>query len=74
VHIHDGTVPKEAAFDHALFLQSSEGVELTGWEESEQPAELFMTKLEASKGVVDGKEHCYRKKMRGRFENRDVIV
>jgi hypothetical protein len=74
VHIHDGTVPDKAGFDHMLFCQVTDEVETVMWEESPQPAELFMTKLDEAQGIMDPKGHCYRKIMKGRFENRDVIV
>jgi hypothetical protein len=73
VHIHDGTVPDKAGFDHMLFCQSS-GEDTMMWEESPQPAELFMKKLKEAQGIVDGQAHCYRKVMKGRFENRDVVL
>jgi hypothetical protein len=72
VHIHDGTVPEKAGFDHMLFCQAEAST--TSWEESPQPAEMFMKKLDQAQGIVDGKAHCYRKSMKGRFENKDVIL
>jgi hypothetical protein len=75
VHIHDGKVEEKAGFDHTLFLQASNGENILEWEESAQPAELFMTKLEKSgQGIVDGKDHVYRKGMKGKLKNEDVWV
>jgi hypothetical protein len=74
VHIHDGTVKDKARFDHALFAQASAGEDLTGWEETPQPAGMFMTKLDKVKGLVDPEAHCYRKPMRGVLKNEDMIV
>jgi hypothetical protein len=74
VHIHDGTVPDKAGFDHMLFCQATDEVETTMWQESPQPAEFFMTKLDEAHGIVDPKGHCYRKIMKGRFDNKDVII
>jgi hypothetical protein len=70
VHIHDGKVHDRAGFDHALYCQNSD----TGmrWEESPQPAEMFLRKMGETKGIVDGKAHVYRKKMIGNYKNEDV--
>ena len=70
VHIHDGKVHDRASFDHALYCQGWD----TGmkWEESPQPAEMFMRKLDQAKGVVDAKAHVYRKQMHGTYKNEDV--
>jgi hypothetical protein len=74
VHIHDGTVPDKAGFDHMLFCQASEAEDTTKWEESPQPAEMFMSKLDEAHGVIDPGGHCYRKMMKGRFENKDQVL
>jgi len=74
VHIHDGTVPDKAGFDHMLYCQNSQGEEMMMWRESVQPAGMFMTKLDEAHGIIDGKSHCYRKAMKGRFDNKDVLV
>jgi hypothetical protein len=70
VHIHDGKVHANAAFDHSLYCQDAD----TGmrWEESPQPAGMFMKKIDEAKGVVNGKGHVYRKRMVGTFKNEDV--
>ena len=47
---------------------------LRDWEESPQPAELFMTKLDKAAGLVEAKEHVYRKIMQGTLKNADVVV
>ena len=75
VHIHDGTVADKAGFDHTLYCQASNGENILDWEESPQPAELFMTKLEKQgQGILDGKDHVYRKTMKGKLKNEDVWV
>jgi hypothetical protein len=74
VHIHDGKVHEEAGFDHALFCQQSGEEDLMmKWEESPQPAGLFM-KMELSQGLLDKSGHCYRREMRGKLKNEDIIV
>lgn len=75
VHIHDGTVPEKAGFDHTLYCQANAGENILDWEESVQPAELFMTKLEKEgKGIVNGKDHVYRKVVKGKQKNEDMWV
>jgi hypothetical protein len=74
VHIHDGKVHEKAKFDHMLFVQFTGGEMVPDWEESPQPAELFLTKLAKAEGIVEGKEHVYRKIMQGTFKNADVLV
>jgi hypothetical protein len=73
VHIHDGTVPDKAGFDHMLFCQI-DGEDIMMWEESPQPAELFMSRIREAQGMIDPKAHCYRKVLKGRFDNKDVLV
>lgn len=72
VHIHDGKVHDRADFDHALYCQGAD----TGmrWDESPQPANLFLRGIDKAQGVVDGKEHVYRKRLVGTFTNQDTWV
>jgi hypothetical protein len=72
VHIHDGTVPAKARFDHSLFAQAGD-VPPMAWEESPGLASSFM-KVKETQGIVDGNAHVYRKLMKGSFENKDVLV
>jgi hypothetical protein len=72
VHVHDGTVPAKARFDHSLFCQSGD-VPTTGWEESPGLANSFV-KVKETQGIVDGNAHVYRKLMKGSYENKDVLV
>lgn len=74
VHIHDVSVPAKANFDHMLFCQPGESEDTMMWEESPQPAGMFMKKIAESHGIVDAKAHCYRRIMKGRFDNKDVLV
>lgn len=75
VHIHDGKVHPNARFDHALYCQPAgeEHPELVGWEESAQPARLFM-KADRAQGLLEPDEHCYRKELRGNRKNQDILV
>ena len=59
-------------FDQSLF---SQGADSGGrWEESPRPAEMFMTRLDQAKGIVDARGHVYRKQMVGTYKNEDVWV
>lgn len=72
VHIHDGTVPAKAAFDHSLFCQVGDTPPMN-WEESPGLAESFV-KVKDTQGIVDGNSHVYRKRMKGTFANKDVGI
>jgi hypothetical protein len=58
VHIHDGTVPDKARFDHSLFCQV-DGDAPMRWEESPALADTFV-KVKETQGIVDGNAHCRR--------------
>lgn len=70
VHIHDGSVPAKAKFDHALFCQ---GESPANWEESPGHAVSFV-KIKETQGIVEPNGHVYRKVMKGMFANKDVGV
>jgi hypothetical protein len=72
VHIHDGSVPAKAGFDHTLYCQVVSESPLN-WEESPGLAET-MVKVKETQGIVDANAHVYRKVMRGEFDNKDVGV
>ncbi|MCE9562974.1 MAG: hypothetical protein K8U57_13100 [Planctomycetes bacterium] len=71
LHIHDGSVPEKAKFDHSLFCQVPEAP--SGWEESPGLADTIM-KVKDTQGIVKADAHIYRKIMKGTFENKDVGV
>ena len=71
VHIHDGTVPAKANFDHALFCQGHDAP--LRWEESPGLAGSFV-KVKETQDIVDADAHVYRKLMKGSFANKDVGV
>ena len=75
VHIHDGQVHDQADFDHVLYLQpaNTEVLLPDGWEESTQPAELFMD-LKKSAGLLNPELHCYRMTIHGMQKNVDTLV
>jgi hypothetical protein len=76
VHVHDGTFPLEAGFDHTLYLQTNlalDGRAAVEWEESRGPAHAAMD-VAATQGLVNGAEHVYRLRVRGPRPNADVVV
>lgn len=75
VHIHDGKVHPKAHFDHLLFCQPSEdeSASLVRWQESTQPASLFM-KVDKAQGLLDPEGHAYLKTLKGDLKNEDVIL
>lgn len=75
VHIHDGEVHPDASFDHLLYCQKREveKTSLPDWRESDFPAARFM-KVDKTQGLVDGAAHCYRKPVKGKQKNADILV
>jgi hypothetical protein len=75
IHIHDGKVHDTAMFDHLLYCQRSETETdpILKWEESTQPARFFM-KIDKSQGLLDPDGHCYKRGIRGRQKNEDILV
>lgn len=72
VHIHDGKVHEKARFDHWLYAQT-DGL-MMGWEESPQPAGMFLKKLNEAHGIVDAQGHVYRRRLTGMLANEDWVV
>lgn len=88
VHIHDGEVHKRERFDHTLYLQSQEfdsvcgeyikrgysvEDEVTGYARSKWAA-VRHCDPRLSAGILNPQGLVHRRRMRGRFENTDVIV
>ena len=75
VHIHDGEVHERAGFDHVLYLQPATTDTLLpeGWEESTQPAEMFMN-IKKSGDLFNPEMHVYRMKIHGEQKNQDTLV
>jgi hypothetical protein len=75
VHIHDGKLHDIADFDHNLYCQRApaERARLTDWEESPQLARAFM-KVDKTRGLVDGTQHCHQKRIAGTKPNKDTIL
>lgn len=75
VHIHDGEVHDKAEFDHTLYLQPRDMSQMLprGWNESRQPAGMFM-KMKESQELLDADLHVYRRELRGNLKNEDTLV
>ena len=81
VHIHDGTAPKKARFDHALYCQMpTTGMMMvrdpafaTEWRETRQPAQFFVDVKKAKK-LVKGADHVYRRFVRKTRKNEDITL
>jgi hypothetical protein len=75
VHIHDGKVHEKAGFDHLLYCQIAEGQSLPmfDWEESASHAVNFL-KVDKTAGIVEKDAHVYKRVMRGKLKNEDVLV
>lgn len=74
VHIHDGSVPARARFDHLLYCQLTGGEMVMDWEESPKHASEFVKKINEAQGIMAPNEHVYRKPMKGIFRNSDVVI
>lgn len=72
VHIHDGKVHEKARFDHWLYCQAN-GL-FVRWEESPQPAGMFVRKHKEANGIVDPEAHVYRRRLAGVLANEDWVV
>ena len=73
VHIHDGEVHSAAEFDHMLYVQPTGGRAPRTWEESPQPAGMFMD-VKRAKGLIAADDHVYRQPIRGKQKNQDTLV
>ncbi len=75
VHIHDGLVHEQAFFDHVLYCQRdpADKWRVTDWRESPKLAKTFV-KLDSTKGIVTGEQHCFQLRMRGTLKNEDTIL
>jgi hypothetical protein len=71
VHIHDGVVHAQAAFDHSLYCQADAAPR--AWRVSEDRASTFM-KSGTDGGVVDPARHVYLRAIHGTHANEDIHV
>jgi hypothetical protein len=74
VHVHDGTMHKEADFDHILFAQrGGSALRLREWEESPGLMGDAVDQTVAP-GVFDAAGHLYRRRLAGNLPNQDTLV
>ena len=73
VHIHDGKVHPRAEFDHSLYCQFNSQKIPSEFQESVQPAELFM-KIDQTQGILHGDLHIYLLTLRGMLKNVDTLA
>lgn len=76
VHIHDGKVHKKEEFDHQLYAQTWLRAALRskdGWTESEKLASQF-TDVSKSQKLLWGGGHVYRRTIKGRQKNTDILA
>jgi hypothetical protein len=75
VHVHDGTVPAHAVFDHTLYAQvTGDGLGRTlAWETTDGPASRWVAPARAQ-GLVDGELPLRRHRYGGRLRNIDLWV
>lgn len=84
LHIHDGTIPERASFDHALYCQGPHR-ERAQWEESGGPiaddaspdfvgAPEIMLTPEKTKGVIAFGEPAWKLAVTGLRANQDVLL
>ncbi|MBZ0235908.1 MAG: hypothetical protein K8M05_26510, partial [Deltaproteobacteria bacterium] len=73
VHVHDGTVPALASFDHTLYAQVDDGElgRTLAWEASEARTERIV-KVERAAGLVDGVLPPQRQRYSSRLRNVDL--
>lgn len=72
VHIHDGAVRPKAEFDHSLYCQSAQKPRaLQRWQRS---SESLVAAAEKAQGLLDPAQGCYKLRLQGTFENRDVWI
>jgi hypothetical protein len=75
VHVHDRTVHPDAMFDHMLYCQSDPATEeyFQDWERSNRRASEFVD-IGRAEGIVTPNQHCQRRPLVGRLENKDSLV
>jgi hypothetical protein len=75
VHIHDGAFHDKADFDHVLYAQfhRAHRVDSRAWLESLRPASMFLD-LTKCQGLLEADDHVYKRVIRGRLKNEDVLA
>ncbi len=74
LHVHDGTVPQTASFDHMLFCQAQGVLGATlPWTPSNAPLGASVSEARAH-GLVDGARPGFRTSLHGPMPNTDVVL
>jgi hypothetical protein len=78
VHVHHGSRPETADFDHTLYAQVGAERRPTGdfaraWWESPDLAKDFVD-VDKAAGLVDGTRHAYRRALHGDLANQDTWI
>lgn len=75
IHVHDGNLPTEAEFDHALYCQTDHFEELgnSGWRRSDQVARNYMD-IPKTAGIVKEDLPYWLLGLRGQLPNNDTIL
>ncbi len=75
VHVHDGTAPEQAEFDHTLYAQTGVAgpLDFSGWEESPDPASDGV-KIRLAENLIVPDQHVYRRSITGSQPNHDTQV
>jgi hypothetical protein len=74
LHVHDGSVPKRARFDHMLFCQVDGVLDATlDWAHSKGPLGALVDPSKSG-GLLDGKRSARRAVLHGERANTDVFL
>lgn len=74
VHLHDGTVPTKANFDHTLYAQADGVLDaLLGWTRSTGPLAASV-RAQDTAGLVEGSRTALRDTLWGPRANRDLVL
>jgi len=77
VHIHDGTVPEDALFDHTFYTQNHPRRDSSStvpfWMPSVSPASKFLS-VRRAHGLIDGSAICWQGALQGMSRNADTLV
>jgi hypothetical protein len=77
VHVHDGTVHQEAAFDHIFYTQNQpkpgRPSPIAFWMPSVQQASRYV-RVRSAHGLVDGNAQCFQASFAGAWKNQDMLV
>lgn len=72
VHVHDGSVPSAAMFDHTLYAQDDAVIGATlGWSRSNGPLSAYID-VERAAGITDGSRGGFAQPLVGSLPNEDT--